>query len=162
MEIQTKGHIAIIHPHTTLRGSLRDLILHEVGYSVVLENDHPDITAGELLSTAPDVIITDANNLVAVSELIILAADQYHRKTPTLVLSPSDEIVDIKSAFNNGANGYIPLNDVAQELMEALRTLLAKQLYLGNSLKKTLPDAIIQEILFKDRNPLNTKLRATP
>lgn len=149
MDIQTKGLIAIIHPHAALRASLRDLIQSKVTYRIVLESDHPDISAGDLLSAAPDVIMTDAKNLVAVSQLIILATDNHHRRTPILVLSPSDEIIDVKSAFENGAKGYIPLNDVAQELLEALQCLLTQQLYLGNNLKLTLPDVIIQEIMLK-------------
>ncbi|MCF7975447.1 MAG: hypothetical protein K9N55_16640 [Phycisphaerae bacterium] len=145
--MQTKGRIAIIHPHTTLRISLKDLIQCEAGYRIVFESDHPAISVDDLLSTASDIIITDGASLQAITQLTSLCSDQHVRNMPILVLSPSDEMVDIKSAFRMGAKGYIPLDQVALELIDAIGCLIAGQLYIGNALQTTLPSAIIQEIL---------------
>jgi DNA-binding NarL/FixJ family response regulator len=145
--IQIKGRIAVIHPHATLRTSLKDLIQCEVGYSVVLDGDCSNASADDLVRAAADLIITEAESLRVVTELTtVLVAHQHLRSTPILVLSPSDEIIDIASAFRLGAKGYIPLNEVPLELMDAIGCLIAGQFYIGHALKNALPEAIIQEI----------------
>lgn len=140
----------IIHGYALLRASLKELLQQENDLAVALEVDGTLESLDTMKGLHTAVIIVD--NLLRESNdrSLICILNTLDPDVPILAMSVHDELNFIKNAFQDGAKGFILQDDVAQEIIIAVRTLLSGEYYLGHELKLTLADKVVRGILSGD------------
>ena len=106
----------------------------------------PDVpTAVDTIAAdAPDVVIMNlAGN---VEEEIALIEELRHqcRDLAILVLAMQDEAAHAERALRAGALGYLTTEDTGEEILPAIRQLLAGELYIGSRLSSKLLERLIE------------------
>lgn len=128
---RSKKQILIVDDHPMMREGLAQLIDHE-----------PDLTAAIQASTAAqaleaialrrpdlaliDISLPDKNGLELIKDLQALYPD-----LPTLVVSMHDESLYAERVLRAGGRGYIMKQEGGRKLMDAIRQVLAGQIYVS-------------------------------
>lgn len=131
MSEATTKRILIVDDHPMMREGLRTLISREQGLSVCGEAE----TAAEALDAAarlkPDLVLADItlpgrNGLELIKDL--RAIDP---ALPILVVSMHDELLWTERVLRAGARGYIMKREAGPVMIQAIRQVLADQLYVS-------------------------------
>lgn len=124
--------ILLIDDHTLFREALLHVLRQFDNTAVVIEA----ATAREAIRLAAhyhdlDLILLDLtlpglNGLSALPEL-----HELRPTVPLVILSASEDSVDVRQALNAGAMGYIPKSSSSHEMITALRLVLAGEVYVS-------------------------------
>jgi DNA-binding NarL/FixJ family response regulator len=125
-----KYRLILVEDHVLLRAGLRGLLEQENDIEVVAEADNGRDGARLVAQLNPHIVLMDlsmpgSNGMEAIAEV--------RRNSPnTKVLVLTQHKIDeyIYGALKAGANGYILKTTVFQELLNAVRTVLAGKSYL--------------------------------
>jgi DNA-binding NarL/FixJ family response regulator len=127
--------ILLVDDHTLFREALLHVLRHFDSTAVVIEAS----TAREAIRLAMhyhdlDLILLDLtlpglNGLTALPELHALRPT-----VPLVILSASEDCVDVRQALDAGAMGYIPKSSSSHEMITALRLVLAGEVYVPTAL----------------------------
>lgn len=122
--------ILLVDDHTLFREALLHVLKQFDSTAVVIEA----ATAREAIRMAAhyhdlDLILLDLalpglNGLSALPELHALRPT-----TPLVILSASEDCIDVRQALEAGALGYIPKSSSSHEMITALRLVLAGEVY---------------------------------
>ena len=122
--------ILLVDDHTLFREALLHVLKQFDSTAVVIEA----ATAREAIRMAAhyhdlDLILLDLalpglNGLSALPEL-----HELRPTTPLVILSASEDSVDVRQALEAGAMGYIPKSSSSHEMITALRLVLAGEVY---------------------------------
>jgi len=138
---QSKKRIFLVDDHPAMRQGLKLLINQEADLEVCGEaGDIPAAVAG-IQKTKPDMAIIDLT--LKESSGLDLAKDLKIRVAglPILILSMHNEAVYAERSIRAGARGYIMKEATTESIIEAIRRILAGDIYLSvdvssNILKK--------------------------
>ena len=123
--------IVIAEDHTILRDGLKMLLASDASIEIVGEAGDGIEAVDSVASLKPDLILLD----LAMPRMDGLAAIQEIKKrnpsTKILVLSVHKTEGAILSAFNSGADGYIPKDAAARELSLAIDDIFSGKRYLS-------------------------------
>jgi DNA-binding NarL/FixJ family response regulator len=133
-----KATVFIVDDHPLVRDWLSRLINDEVDLEVCGCADHADEASLAIPRLRPDISIIDIG-LRGKSglELIRTLTDQNPNQN-ILVLSMHDEAVYAHRAFRAGARGYVNKRQTADEVVLALRRILAGGIYVNEAFTATL------------------------
>ena len=137
---------------------------------VLIVEDHPVVCAGlmQLVNSQPDLAcigtadnIADARRLVeecepdlTILDLRLKAGDALdfiktlrveHPEVKVLVLSQYDELLFAERAFRAGASGYIMKENATDELLRAIRKVLAGELYYSEKVAAAVVQRTLRE-----------------
>lgn len=122
--------ILLVDDHTLFREALLHVLEQFDSTAVVIEA----ATAREAIRMAAhyhdlDLILLDLalpglNGLSALPEL-----HELRPTTPLVILSASEDSIDVRQALEGGALGYIPKSSSSHEMITALRLVLAGEVY---------------------------------
>lgn len=122
--------ILLVDDHTLFREALLHVLKQFDSTAVVIEA----ATAREAIRMAAhyhdlDLILLDLalpglNGLSALPEL-----HELRPTTPLVILSASEDSIDVRQALEAGALGYIPKSSSSHEMITALRLVLAGEVY---------------------------------
>jgi DNA-binding NarL/FixJ family response regulator len=129
------ARILIADDHRLFRDGLRYILAQLDKDSEILEADrcdtalsiaeaNPDLSLVMLDIAMPDMNGCDALRLFA----------QRHPALPVVILTASENVSDMRSAFDTGASGFIPKSSSAEVMLGALRLILAGGIYVPPSL----------------------------
>lgn len=130
--------ILIVDDHAVVRRGLRQLLSEEPDLSAPWEAS----TAGEALHLvsqhAPDLVLVDvtlegANGIELVKQL-----QAHHTDLPVLVISMHDEKLYAERALAAGARGYVMKRTPDEEMLEAIRHVLAGRIYVSEDVRARL------------------------
>jgi DNA-binding NarL/FixJ family response regulator len=126
-----KHRIIIVDDHTLVRAGLRRLLNEDASLEVVGEagNGRLAISAVDLL--APHLVLMDLsmpemNGLEATLEI-----KRCHPEVRVLVMTMHKSEEYVQSSLEAGADGYILKEATPEELLEAIRSVLQGNIYLG-------------------------------
>ena len=121
--------ILLVDDHPLVRQALRDTISREADLTVCGEAENRDTALAAIASLKPALVIVDLG--LKQSDGLQLIKDIRDRfpKVLTLVLSMHDELVYAERAVRVGASGYISKRDATTRIMEAVRKVLAGEIY---------------------------------
>ena len=124
----------IVEDHPMLRERLSQLIIHELDMEVCGEADDAPEGIRLIADTSPNLAIVDitlkgSNGLELVKTIKALSID-----IPVLVLSMHDESLYADRALRVGASGYITKHQPAEEVLSAIRCVLAGEIYLSEKM----------------------------
>lgn len=142
-----KSRVLIVDDHAMMRQGLAQLINHEPDLVVASEAD----TAGQALNLIaarkPDLVLADIslpdkNGLELIKDILV-----YHPGLPVLVVSMHDETLYAERVLRAGGRGFIMKQEGGKKLMQAIRQVLAGQIYVSEKMS-----ARILEVFSGHRN----------
>jgi DNA-binding NarL/FixJ family response regulator len=126
-----KESVVIVDDHPLFRERLSQLINHELDMEVCGEAENAQQGIQLIRNTCPDLAIVDitlkgSSGLELIKSIRALSID-----IPVLVLSMHDEALYAERALRAGATGYITKHQAADQIILAVRRVLAGEVYLS-------------------------------
>ena len=126
--------VLIVDDHPMLRKGLAELISHEADLGSCGEADDAATALEQVEKTLPDLVIVDialkdSNGLELVKEL-----KARHPRLKMLVCSMHDERLFAERALRAGAMGYINKERAIDDVVDAIRCVIADRVYLSEKM----------------------------
>jgi DNA-binding NarL/FixJ family response regulator len=143
----TRKQVLIVDDHPMLRAGLRQLIDSERDLIVCAEAGDAH-QALEALKKHPvdlaviDMLLDESTGVQLARSLRAARAD-----LPIVALSMTRERPYVVKAFRAGILGWVTKKDAAEEILSAIREVLAGRIYLSRELVQTLPAQMIDDIV---------------
>src|ERR1700744_4918409 len=136
--INAQRRVLIVDDHPIVRQGLRRMIEPEPDLVVCGEVQTEREARAAIRALAPDVVIVDIS--LAQGDGLELVRDVHAQRPelPMLVLSMHDELIYGERLLAAGASGYIMKQAASDQLLIALRQVLAGGTYLSESLAGSL------------------------
>lgn len=133
-----KSTIMVVDDHAIVLHGLKELINNEADLEVTLTADSAERALEILNEQQPAIVITDIS-LPGLSGLeLIKELSRSHPALPTLVLSMHDELVHGERALRAGAKGYLVKQEAPENVIKAIRKVLAGERYLSERMQSLL------------------------
>ena len=142
---KTPVKIMIIDDHPLVRQGMKKVIEKENDFTVIHEAGSADEAIRLIGQEPPDLAIVDisldseTNGL----ELVKALRDRYG-SIRTLVLSMHDENIYAERALRSGARGYVAKKEGPSVIIDAIRTVMSGELYLGSRISMKIIDRMFQ------------------
>src|SRR5438094_8152135 len=147
-EVQKKSRVVIIEDHPVLCSGLRQLV-----------DNQPDLACVGVANNVLDAkqLVDDRKPDLAVLDLRLKGGDALdfiktlrveHPELKVLVLSQYDELIFAERALRAGASGYVMKENATDEVLRAVRKVLAGELYFS----ERVATAIVQRTLREKPN----------
>lgn len=126
-----RRRVLLVEDHPLMRAGLSQLINRQSDMTVCGEANDPMAASRELARTKPDVIITDITMPGRSGFEFIKDLIAENPKRLILVVSMHDEVIYAERALRAGARGYVMKEAGGENLLAAIRQVLAGQVYLS-------------------------------
>jgi DNA-binding NarL/FixJ family response regulator len=126
-----KKQVIIVDDHPLFRERLAQLINHELDLEVAGQAENAMEAIQLILDSSPDLAIVDITLRGSSGLELIKSIKALSIGLPVLVLSMHDESLYAERALRAGATGYITKNQGADEVISAIRRVLAGEIYLS-------------------------------
>jgi DNA-binding NarL/FixJ family response regulator len=126
---ETRKKAFIVDDHTLVREWLITLLKQEPDIEICGQADAGPTALAGMVASAPDIAIVDlslrsGSGLDLIKDLRLSCP-----ATQVVVLSMHEEIHYVERAFRAGARGYVTKRDSTNRIVEAIRTVLAGNIY---------------------------------
>ena len=131
-----KSRIAVVDDHPVVLQGLEQLINREDDLIVCLKAGNGKDALKAVSKHQVDLAIVDMllKNITGIQITVALKArcpDLY-----VIILSMSDDPYHVKNAFQAGARGYITKDEVAEQVIAAIRHVLRGEIYIGKRIAR--------------------------
>jgi len=131
---QPRARVFLVDDHPMVREHLSALLGREADLAVCGEAGDAPTALSRIKEVEPDLVIMDislknSNGLELLKNLKAIQAD-----LPVLVLSMHDESLYAARALRAGALGYITKEEASKKILQAIRKVLAGQVYLSEQM----------------------------
>lgn len=123
--------IFLVDDHPLVREWLTNLIQQQPDLTVCGETGNAPAALSAIATAKPDLVIADINLKDSSGLELVKSLKALHPQFPVLVLSMHDESLYAQRAFRAGANGYVNKRETAQQVVAAIRHVLAGKLYVS-------------------------------
>jgi DNA-binding NarL/FixJ family response regulator len=121
--------VLLVDDHPLVRQAMREAISREPDLTVCGEAEDRDGTLTAIEASGPDLAIVDVGLKNSNGIGLIKDIHDRHPRMLTLVLSMHDESLYAERAVRAGASGYISKQEAPAKIMEAVRKILAGEIY---------------------------------
>lgn len=128
----TKSKVILVEDHPMFRERLAHLINKELEMTVCGEAENIRDAMRIIEQTKPDIAIVDITLRGSSGLELIKDLKSRGMEVPVLVLSMHDEDLYAERVIHAGARGYISKNEAAAEVIEAIRKVLAGEIYVSS------------------------------
>ncbi len=136
-----KRQVLIVDDHPIVRQGLRLMINEEPDLHVCGEAPSEREARTAIRALEPDVVIVDLSLAQGDGLELVRDVHAHHPTLPMLVLSMHDELIYAERLLAAGASGYIMKHAASDQLLVALRRVLAGGRYVSESLSESLDRA---------------------
>jgi DNA-binding NarL/FixJ family response regulator len=133
-----KRKVLIVDDHPIVRQGLRLMINEEPDLTVIGEAQSEREARTAIRELEPDVVIVDLSLAQGDGLELVRDVHAHHAGLPMLVLSMHDELIYAERLLAAGASGYIMKQAASDQLLVALRKVLAGGTYLSETLAQNL------------------------
>jgi two-component system, NarL family, invasion response regulator UvrY len=142
--------ILLVDDHPIVRQGYRRVLENQSDFRVVAEADNAADAYSAFKAHGPDVVVMDvsmpgASGLEAVRNIRLRNPD-----TRILIFSMHGEAMQVKAAFNAGANGYVSKSSEPAVLVRAIRSVVRGE--------RPLSDDVAQALAADSLDPARSKL----
>jgi len=131
---ETRKGVVIVDDHPLVRDSVSRLINHESDLAVCGEAENADDALQIIRETSPSLVIVDITLKHSSGLELIKTIRAEYPELPILVLSMHEESLYADRAIRAGASGYITKHQPADEVLLAVRRVMAGNIYLSEKL----------------------------
>src|ERR1700692_665058 len=131
---EKKERVVIVDDHPLFRERLSELINHELNMEVCGEAEDAQRAIDLIRNTSPDLAIVDITLKGSSGLELIKSIKALSIGVPVLVLSMHEESLYAERALHAGATGYITKHQAADEVLSAIRRVLAGEVYLSGKM----------------------------
>jgi DNA-binding NarL/FixJ family response regulator len=135
--------ILVVDDHPILRQGLTQLINQEVDLRVCGEADEEHTAVEAIAALKPDMVIVDIALKDTSGIELIKRIKASNERLPILVLSMHDESLYTERALRAGANGYIMKQEAPDQIVKAIRRVLAGEIYVSEQIGSRLLRKIV-------------------
>ena len=129
-----KQRVVIVDDHPMFRERLSQLINHELDMEMCGEADDAQEGIRLIRDTTPNLAIVDITLKGSSGLELVKTIKELSIDIPVLVLSMHDESLYAERALRAGASGYITKHQAAEEVLSAIRRVLAGEIYLSEKM----------------------------
>lgn len=130
------ARILVIDDHPIVRFGIRQLIDAEPGLAICAEADSPEAAFAAVKSSEPDLALVDLSLAGHTGLELIRGLRELVPDLRILVLSMHDEALFAGRALRAGARGYIMKQEAINDLVSAVRTVLAGHIYVSENMTR--------------------------
>jgi DNA-binding NarL/FixJ family response regulator len=141
--MQEKARIIIVEDHPIVRRGLKQLIEMEADLTVCAEAEDAVTALQRVKEFKPNLVIIDISLKAGSGLELIKDVNALFPNMPVLVVSMHDESFYAERVIRAGALGYIMKSEAYQNIMQAIRKVLAGEIYLSNEIR----NRIIKKLL---------------
>jgi DNA-binding NarL/FixJ family response regulator len=150
----TKTRVLVVDDHPIVRQGLALLINREPDLAVCGEAEEMQAALQEILTTHPDIVVVDIS-LSGPDGLELLKSIRIrHPHLPVLILSIHDESIYAERALRAGANGYIMKQEATEKVLEALRRIMNREIYVSDRVANKMLQQYIGGNAVAQRSPV--------
>ena len=131
---EKKERVVIIDDHPLFRERLSELITNELDMEVCGEAEDAQQAIDLIRNTSPDLAIVDITLKGSSGLELIKSIKALPIGVPVLVLSMHEESLYAERALRAGASGYITKHEAADNVLLAIRRVLAGEVYLSGTM----------------------------
>ena len=131
---EKKERVVIVDDHPLFRERLSELINHELDMEVCGEAENAQQAIDLIRNTSPNLAIVDITLKGSSGLELIKSIKALPIGVPVLVLSMHDESLYAERALRSGATGYITKHESADNVLLAIRRVLAGEVYLSGTM----------------------------
>lgn len=131
---KSKKKIVIVDDHPLLRERLAQLINNELDMEVIGEAESAKEAIQLIRERSPDLAIIDITLKGSSGLELIKSIKTLSIGVPILVLSMHDESLYAERVLRGGATGYITKHQAADEVLLAIRRVLAGKVYMSEKM----------------------------
>jgi DNA-binding NarL/FixJ family response regulator len=131
---EKKERVVIVDDHPLFRERLSELINHELDMEVCGEAENAQQAIDLIRNTAPNLAIVDITLKGSSGLELIKSIKALPIGVPVLVLSMHEESLYAERALRAGATGYITKHEAANNVLLAIRRVLAGEVYLSGTM----------------------------
>jgi len=150
--------VFIVDDHPIVREGLSQLINAEYDLEVCGDAATVESAVETLDAGLPDVVIVDLSLPDSDGMELLKLIRRKSNQVPVLVLSMHDETMYAERMLNAGANGYIMKQAAADQLLTALRRVLAGGVYVSSRLERRMAERLVDG---SDDQPVSPAERLT-
>jgi DNA-binding NarL/FixJ family response regulator len=132
--IKKKQRVVIVDDHPMFRERLSQLINLELDMQVCGEADSAQEGIRLIRGTSPNLAIVDITLKGSSGLELVKSIKALSIIVPVLVLSMHDESLYAERALQAGASGYITKHQATEEVLSAIRRVLAGEIYLSEKM----------------------------
>jgi DNA-binding NarL/FixJ family response regulator len=140
----TPSKVLVIADQPILRYGLMRLLSDEPDIEVCGELDSSDNTSRQVESAGPHLVVISLPLNRAAHYSLIEQLKAKHPLLKVLAAVRYDDTAFAARAFTAGADGCVHLGEPVGKIVEAVRTVLRGELYVGNRMAKRMLDRIVE------------------
>lgn len=153
---KTKARVLLVDDHAIVRDGLAQLIQREEDLVVCAEASSAEEAVQAVAKAKPDVAVVDislggANGLELIKNVKALDPD-----LRMLVLSMHDETHYAERALRAGAHGYVMKGAGRDEIMQAIRTVVAGEIFVSERINKSMLHQYLHGAPGKNGSPIHS------
>jgi len=152
--VKSRQKLLIVDDHPMMREGLAQLIGHESDLSVCGEAGNATDALGLVEKLRPDLTLVDISLPDKSGLELIKDLHNLHPGLPVLVISMHDESLHAERALRAGARGYIMKQEGGEKMMEAIRQVLAGQIYVSQKMSARILEAFSGRRAKASRSPI--------
>jgi DNA-binding NarL/FixJ family response regulator len=137
-QIPRKSQIVIVDDHPVLRDGLTQLICDQPDFECTGMADNTADAKRLVERSAPDLMILDLRLKTGDALDLIKTLRVEHPDVKVLVLSQCDELIFAERAVRAGASGYLMKENATEEILRAIRKVLAGDIYFSERVSASL------------------------
>ena len=137
-----KKKVLLVEDHPVFRAMLVQLIEKELGMTVCGQADNTQEAMALIERTRPDAAIVDLTLDGSSGLELIKDLKARHNPLPVLVLSMHEESLYAERVLRAGAKGFVSKQEPSAEVVEAIRQVMAGQIYVSKRVNGEILDRL--------------------
>lgn len=149
-----KKRIMIVEDHPIFRLGLGELINQEEDLTVSCQAEDLRSAWKAIHASQPELIIADISLPDGDGIDLVKDINKHYRHIPVLILSMHDELLYAERALHAGARGYIMKQEAMENVVTAVRHVLAGKIYLNERVKEHILSRMSPRPQDGEKNPM--------
>ncbi len=125
--------IFLVEDHPLTRSGIIHIVDSEEDMTICGEADNADSALEKIKELHPDLVIADISLVESTGIDLLQSMRRNELSIPVLIVTMHDERYYIEKAFKAGANGYLFKRDSASSVTDAIRQVIAGEMYSSES-----------------------------
>jgi len=131
--------VLVVEPHKYLRRHIREALQEnapdDAPVLTCTLTANPAAVAGILEQNPHDVVLLASGFALGASTLLLRAIKQQYHDLPVLMLGVGVKREYLTHSLKNGASGYLPTEAIGDELVDAIRAIVAGETYTSRQMR---------------------------